>query len=124
MKTMGRAAIATSSIPNDVCNETDPRRPVLMCDVERAKNPLGRACNRLYALVAFARLVPIIDENGRGALTAVAPLRSCAVVAKSQRRSAYVLLKYSLNAMLLLLAFLLARAVLQWLEHVGLAELY
>jgi beta-hydroxylase len=124
----GQDFVFDETYPHSARNDTDTLRLILMCDVERPMNPFGRAFNRLYSQLARALAVPNTDEDRRGALTAlfaaVAPLRTRAVVLKSQRRGMYVLLKYSLNTMLLLLAFLPLYAVLQWIERAGLAALY
>ena len=99
-----------------------------MCDVERPMHAAGRAFNRGYSQLARALAVPNTHEDPRGWLTAVfacvAPLRERAVTMKARHRGAYVLLKYSLNATLLLLAFLPVYAVLQWVERAGIAALY
>jgi beta-hydroxylase len=124
----GQDFVFDETYPHYARNDTDTLRLILMCDVERPMNPLGRAFNRLYSQLARALAVPNTDEDRRGALTAVfaaiAPLRTRAVALKSQRRGMYVLLKYSLNTMLLLLAFLPVYAVLQWIERAGIAAMY
>ncbi|WP_343227340.1 aspartyl/asparaginyl beta-hydroxylase domain-containing protein [Pseudoxanthomonas sp. PXM01] len=124
----GRDFVFDETYPHYARNDTDTLRLILMCDVERPMNPLGRAFNRLYSQLARALAVPNTGEDRRGALTAVfaavAPLRRRAVVLKARHRGLYVLLKYSLNAMLLLLAFLPVFAVLQWIERADLAAVY
>jgi beta-hydroxylase len=124
----GRDFVFDETYPHYARNDTDQLRLILMCDVERPMHPFGRLFNRLYSQLARARAVPNTDEDRRGVLTAlfaaVSPWRTRAVALKSQRRGVYVLLKYSLNTMLLLLAFLPVYAVLQWIERAGIAAMY
>ena len=124
----GQDFVFDETYPHYARNDTDQLRVILMCDVERPMNPMGRAFNRLYAQLAKALAVPNTDEDRRGVLTrvfaAVAPLRAHALTLKSQHRGVYVLLKYSLNTALLLLAFLPVYAVLQWIERMRVAVVY
>lgn len=124
----GEDFVFDETYPHHARNDTDQIRLILMCDVERPMHAAGRAFNRGYSQLARALAVPNTHEDPRGWLTAVfagvAPLRERAVTMKARHRCAYVLLKYSLNATLLLLAFLPVYAVLQWIERAGIAALY
>lgn len=124
----GRDFVFDETYPHYARNGTDRLRLILMCDVERPMNPLGRAFNRVYAQLARALAVPNTGEDRRGFLTgvfaAIAPWRTRAVALKSRRRGVYLLLKYSLNAALLLLALAPVYAVLEWIERTGIAALY
>jgi len=124
----GEDFVFDETYPHHARNDTDQPRLILMCDVERPMNLAGRAFNRVYRVLARALAVPNTDEDPRGLLTrvfaAVAPWRVHALALKSGRRGVYVLLKYSVNTMLLLLAFLPVYAVLQWIERAGIAALY
>lgn len=124
----GQDFIFDETYPHHARNDTDQPRLILMCDVERPMNMVGRAFNRVYVQLARALAVPNTDEDPRGLLTrlfaAVAPWRAHALALKSQRRGVYVVLKYSVNMVLLVLAFLPVYAVLQWIERAGIAALY
>lgn len=106
----GRDFVFDETYPHFVRNDTRELRLILMCDVERPMHPLGRAFNRLYALVPRAMAVPNTAEDRRGAITAlfgsVAPLRAHALRLKARSRAAYTLLKLALNSALVALALL------------------
>lgn len=119
----GQDFVFDETYPHFARNDTGSLRLILMCDVERPMNRLGRAFNALYSVLPRALRVPNTHEDNRGALNAlyalVAPWRITALKLKAQRRRLYLLLKYLLNAAILSAAFGLLYLVLQSAERAG-----
>lgn len=112
----GQDFVFDETYPHYARNDTDSMRLILMCDVERPMNPLGRLLNRMYSRIPRAMTVPNTAEDRRGviswAFSKLAPLRSTAIALKESNRTAYRLLKLCLNGSLLLLAGLLVYVAL------------
>lgn len=119
----GEDFVFDETYPHYARNDTESARLILMCDVERPMNPVGRVINRAYMSIPRAMTVPNTREDRRGWLTAafskVGPWRNSANSLKENHRSLYVVLKYSLNATLLTMAVLLMYSLLQFGEHIG-----
>jgi beta-hydroxylase len=92
-------------------NDTDTNRLILMCDVRRPLNLLGRAFNFFYRGVTRASVVPNTLEDRRGlgsrAFEVLAPLLARSKALKSKNRPLYRAIKWSLISILLLLLLLL-----------------
>lgn len=110
------------SYPHYAQNNTDRSRLILLCDVERPMNLLGRMFNRFYCMVASGTLVPNTPEDKRGPVSALfaalAPLQERAQRLRAQRRWLYNICKFSLNITLLVVVVLILPAVLLALEAV------
>jgi beta-hydroxylase len=116
----GQDFVFDETYPHHARNDTDTSRLILLCDVERPMNPLGRLFNRLYSIVASGTLVPNTPEDKRGpvsaAFAALAPLQERAQRLRAQRRWLYNVCKFSLNISLLAVLMLSLWAVLLALD--------
>ena len=78
-----------------------------MCDVKRPLNPLGMVFNFFYKGLTSASVVPNTPEDRRGLANRVfaglAPLLARSKALKSTNRSLYLVIKWSVNILLLLL---------------------
>ncbi|TBU77312.1 aspartyl/asparaginyl beta-hydroxylase domain-containing protein [Phytopseudomonas daroniae] len=96
--------------PHFARNDTGQARLILMCDVDRPMNVLGRLFNRGYRLIARGTVVPNTAEDARGVFSALfsalAPMQAWSLRLRAERRRTYKALKYLLN--LTLLALLMA----------------
>jgi len=88
-------------------NDSDDYRLILMCDVERPMNILGRLANLPFKLLMRFTVVPNIAGDRRGLANAifsgVAPVLKRTKALKASNRRLYLLLKHSFNALLLLI---------------------
>jgi beta-hydroxylase len=88
-----------------VRNDTDSDRLILMCDVKRPLNPLGAVINFFYQGVTRASVVPNTPEDDRGLANRVfaglAPLLARSKALKSTNRRMYLVVKWSVNGVLL-----------------------
>jgi beta-hydroxylase len=108
-----------------VCNDTDSDRLILMCDVNRPLNLLGTVFNFFYQGVTRASVVPNTPEDRRGfanrVFAGLAPLLARAKPLKSTNRPLYLIIKWSMNILLLvsplLLLLGLAAGVMQLLDQ-------
>jgi beta-hydroxylase len=108
-----------------VCNDTDYDRLILMCDVKRPLNLLGTVFNFFYQGVTRASVVPNTPEDRRGfanrVFAGLAPLLARAKPLKSTNRPLYLIIKWSMNILLLvsplLLLLGLAAGVMQLLDQ-------
>ena len=99
-----------------VRNDTEADRLILMCDVKRPLNPLGRVFNFFYRGVTRASVVPNTLEDHRGLASrvfeALTPLLARSKALKSTNRPLYRVIKWSvINILLLLLLSGLAAGV-------------
>ncbi len=117
----GEDFVFDETYPHFARNDSNALRVILMCDVERPMNPLGRAFNRLYASLAWAMTVPNTPEDRQGPISwlfaRLAPVRERGLVLKHRNRLLYTVLKYLLNASLLVLLFAAAMGVLEFLSR-------
>jgi len=88
-------------------NDTDCDRLILMCDIARPLNPLGRLFSFFYQAVARASVVPNTPEDERGLANRVfaglAPILARTKAVKSTNRPLYFVIKWSVNFLLLML---------------------
>ena len=102
----GKDFVFDETYPHYARNETDAMRLILMCDVDRPMNLLGRAFNSLYRFIPRAMMVPNTSEDSRGEISwlfsAIMPLRRKAVALKESNRELYNALKLSLNLSIVL----------------------
>ena len=94
-----------------VNNNTDDYRLILMCDVERPMNVIGRTINWFYKLLAKATVVPntSIDHQGffNRLFSNVTPFLEWAKAFKKRDRALYKKLQFVFNSVLLLLFLLI-----------------
>lgn len=102
-----------------VRNDTDSDRLILMCDVKRPLNPLGAVFNFFYQGITRASVVPNTPEDHRGLANRVfaglAPMLARSKELKSTNRPLYLVIKWSVNILLLLLLLGLAAGMVQLL---------
>lgn len=116
----GQDFVFDETYPHYAQNNTDTSRFILLCDVERPMNLLGRMFNAFYSIVARGTVVPNTPEDRRGPFSAIfaslAPLQERAQRLRAQRRWLYNICKLSLNITLLVVLTLILLAVLRFLE--------
>jgi beta-hydroxylase len=88
-----------------VRNDTDADRLILMCDVRRPLNPLGKVFNFFYQGLTRASVVPNTPEDDRGfanrVFAGMAPVLARSRELKATNRPAYLAVKWSVNVLLL-----------------------
>lgn len=103
----GEAFLFDETYIHYVNNNTEDYRLIIMCDVDRPMNGLGRAVNWVYKLLAKATLVPntSIDKQGffNKAFSKVTPFLEWAKAFKKRDRALYKKLQFVFNALLLLI---------------------
>lgn len=105
----GQDFVFDETYPHYAKNNSDTSRLILMCDVERPMNSLGRAFNLLYRFLIKGTLVPNTAEDKTGMFSAlfaaIAPLRQSTLKLRTERRRLYKTLKLTLNCSLMALLF-------------------
>jgi beta-hydroxylase len=100
-------------------NNSNQPRLILMCDVERPLSFFGKIFNSIYKIVLKASVVPNLPEDERGLINTifhgVAPVLARAKELKQTNKALYLLIKYSVNAGILLVLFLFVKAVLDFI---------
>jgi beta-hydroxylase len=107
-----------------VRNDTDSSRLILMCDIARPLNPLGKLFNFFYGAVTRASVVPNTPEDDRGfankVFAGLAPILARSKKLKETDRKKYLVLKWSVNFVLLLILMLplagIVHLVMNWLD--------
>lgn len=101
----GQDFVFDETYPHHARNDTELPRIILLCDVDRPMNLLGRLVHAAYVVIARGTVVPNTPEDPRGWLSAlfsgVAPWRQRALELRDRRRSLYKTLKLALNTTLL-----------------------
>lgn len=89
-------------------NNSDQYRLILMCDVERPMNCIGRFINFLYKGLVRFTVVPNIEGDKRGfanvLFSSLAPLIQKIKALKLTNRKLYLTIKYTINLSLAVLA--------------------
>lgn len=87
-------------------NDTETPRFILMCDVERPMFFLGRAFNFLYKKILAMMLVPNLAGDKAGIFSRtffhVSPILAKGKALKKTNRTAYLLIKWALNSIIVL----------------------
>lgn len=103
----GQVLIFDETYPHYARNDSGTDRLILMCDVDRPVNLLGRLVNAPYRLLMRLTVVPNTDEDRRGfanrVFAACTPLLARSRTLKQRRPAAYRTLKYGVNTLLLAL---------------------
>lgn len=98
-------------------NNSDQYRLILMCDIERPLNPLGRFVNFFYKQLAKLTIVPntAADKRGLGNVlfSKLAPLSAEVSKLKGTNRKLYLLIKYTVNLTLVALLLFFVAVLLQ-----------
>lgn len=119
----GKDFVFDETYPHYARNNTDAVRLILMCDVDRPMNIVGRAINYLYQFIPRAMMVPNTLEDSRGAISwlfsSVAPLRSKALRLKQSNREIYKALKFALNLGILFVTLMLVFGGMSLMIGVG-----
>lgn len=117
----GEHFVFDETYPHSARNDSNALRVILMCDVERPMNILGRGFNRLYATLAWAMTVPNTLEDRQGPISwlfaRLAPAREHGMALKRTHRVLYSALKFLLNASLLALIFAAVMITLHFLSR-------
>ena len=104
-----------------VRNDTDHDRLILMCDVRRPVNFLGSMVDFFYSSLTRASVVPNTPEDRRGVANRIfswlSPLLARSKQLKTTNRPQYLLLKWSVNTLLLVLLLSLAIGVVTLLSR-------
>lgn len=97
-------------------NDSDQYRLILMCDVERPMNLIGRFINFCYKGLMRQTVVPNLPGDKRGMANVIfaglSPLLARAKALKQTNRPLYKLIKYTVNTLLVLLITALAVGVI------------
>lgn len=98
----GADFVFDETYPHRAFNGSSQARLILMCDVDRPLNPIGRAFNSLYRRLAAMTFVPNEADDGRGAFSALFarldPLYRWGMSLRAESRPLYNVLKWALNA--------------------------
>lgn len=117
----GKDFVFDETYPHHAHNGTDASRLILLCDVDRPMNLIGRLIHSVYFVIAKGTVVPNTEEDDRGILSALfsslAPLRQKSLKLREERRRIYKVLKFLLNAALLVAMLLLLFAVFSVIEE-------
>jgi beta-hydroxylase len=105
----GEALLFDETYPHYAKNNSDKPRLILMCDVERPMNFIGRFINWCFKGLMRMTVVPNIEGDRRGfanlLFSGLAPVNQRMKALKQTNRKLYVLIKYTINFTLILLAF-------------------
>ncbi|MCH7500357.1 MAG: aspartyl/asparaginyl beta-hydroxylase domain-containing protein [Nitrospinae bacterium] len=113
----GKALLFDETYPHYARNDSDQYRLILMCDVERPMNFLGRFINFFYKGLMRLTVVPNIEGDKRGfaniLFSGLAPVNPKLKALKQTNKKLYLLIKYTINLTLILLAFAIIAGLLQ-----------
>jgi beta-hydroxylase len=101
----GEAVLFDETYLHFARNDSQASRLILMCDVDRPMNAIGKLLNGLYKIVMRLTIVPNIEGDRRGLanrlFSCLSPVLVRTKALKSTNRKLYVLLKYTVNVTLL-----------------------
>lgn len=116
----GKDFVFDETYPHQAHNHSETSRLILLCDVDRPMNFLGRLIHPAYCLIAKGTLVPNAPGDRRGLYSALfaclAPLRQKTQRFREDHRGAYKVSKLALNTTLLMLPLALLFGLLSGLE--------
>jgi beta-hydroxylase len=117
----GKALLFDETYPHYARNDSDHYRLILMCDVERPMNFIGRFINFFFKGLMRMTVVPNIEGDKRGfanvLFSGLAPVNRKMKALKQSNRKLYLLIKYTINLTLILLAFAVIAGLLQLLYN-------
>lgn len=112
----GQALLFDETYLHFAFNNTDKTRLILMCDVERPMNILGRIVNSIYKFLMRMTVVPNTSEDKRGIVNRIfswlSPTLAKSKKLKETNRPLYLLVKYSVNTLLIVLFLLILAGAL------------
>lgn len=118
----GAALLFDETFIHYVRNDTDEHRLILMCDIERPMNRAGKLFNIFYKGFMRGTIVPNTEQDKSGWISSlfrrISPIMTTGQRLKKVNRPLYLLLKYLINATLLILAVLLIAAVVELIRSV------
>lgn len=113
----GKALLFDETYLHYAKNNSDNYRLILMCDVDRPMNFLGRFINFFYKGLMRLTVVPNIEGDKRGfaniLFSGLAPVNQKLKALKQTNKKLYLLIKYTINLTLILLAFAVIAGLLQ-----------
>jgi beta-hydroxylase len=113
----GKALMFDETYPHYARNDSNQFRLILMCDVERPMNFIGRFINFFYKSLMRMTVVPNIEGDKRGfaniLFSGLAPVNQKLKALKQSNRKLYTLIKYTINLTLILLAFAFIACLIQ-----------
>ena len=105
----GKALLFDETYPHYAKNNSDHYRLILMCDVERPMNFIGRFINWCFKGLMRTTVVPNMDGDKRGfanvLFSGLAPVNKKLKALKQTNLKLYKLIKYAINFSLILLGF-------------------
>lgn len=117
----GKALLFDETYLHYAKNDTKDKRLILMCDVDRPVNFLGGVFNALYKIFTRFSIVPNLkgDKAGIGnkIFVRVRPLLERSKELKAANKKLYLLLKYTVNTLLVALIVSLLTSVFLFLWH-------
>jgi beta-hydroxylase len=115
----GKALLFDETYPHYAKNNSDHYRLILMCDVERPMNFIGRFINFCFKGLMRMTVVPNVEGDKRGfanvLFSGLAPVNKKLKALKQTNLKLYKLIKYTINLTLILLAFAVLAGLLQLL---------
>jgi beta-hydroxylase len=123
----GEDFIVDGTYPHYARNGSDELRLILVCEVDRPMNLAGRAFSTVYGVVARAMAQPNTPEDRRGSFgwlsSLTAPWQAMAGKLKQRHGPAYLALKLSFDAAIVVSAFLLVYAAVTSMEGTAFAAI-
>jgi len=117
----GEAFIFDETYLHFVKNDTDQHRLILMCDIERPLHLIGKIVNFFYKGIARLTVVPNMEGDKRGLVNSLfsglAPILAKTKALKQTNRPRYVLIKYSVNLLLIAIVFGLIGGALNFIQR-------
>jgi beta-hydroxylase len=115
----GKALLFDETYPHFARNDSDQPRLILMCDVERPMNFIGRFINLCFKGLMRMTVVPNTEGDKRGfaniLFSGLAPVNQKLKALKQTNLKLYKLIKYTINLTLILLGFAILAGLLQLL---------
>ena len=119
----GKALLFDETYPHFAKNNSDHYRLILMCDVDRPMNFIGRFINFFFKLLMRMTVVPNIEGDKRGfaniLFSSLAPVNKKLKDLKQTNLKLYKLIKYAINFSLILLGFAIIAGVIQLFNYLA-----
>jgi len=116
----GKDFIFDETYPHHALNGTESSRLILMCDVARPLNVVGRVFNYFYRFLARGTVVPNTEDDKKGALSAIfssiSPIQRKLKNLKTENRNIYRVFKLFTNTTIILIALSIIYFVFYLLE--------
>lgn len=113
----GEALIFDETYLHFAKNNSEKNRLILMCDVDRPMNFLGKIVNFFYKFALSFTVVPNMDGDKRGLVNTIfsslSPVLKKSKNLKATNRGLYLCLKYTVNTVLICLLLLIILGVVK-----------